>query len=266
MTSRKWASFTFESKVRDAFEHPFNQTFVRTFTIATDPATMLGKYRRFSSLPEPSSSMVMLPPNYPRDPSDIRSALHWVHRASGYRLPEELLTVILHHANYDCLHFIANVQGHNQRRSYGPETKAIPYVETTALRYLKDEAHKDWTGRVRKITLKAKGKDQGWVEDKRSDSWTWFELGRTKQTFAALEGGGDKVRRGPCWARNPVSGQDWTLHEEVLNVDEATGEVKEWIESLENGHKISIVPMARFQSWVCQVEEASIDVEVEIWR
>ncbi|KAF2165151.1 hypothetical protein M409DRAFT_24540 [Zasmidium cellare ATCC 36951] len=229
---------------------------------------MLGKYRRFNSRPESSSSpTTMLPPNYPRHPSDIRSVLHWLHRASQYRLPEELLTAILHQANYDCLHITANVKGHNERRSYGPETKAIPYVETTPLRYLKDDMNKDWTGRVRKITLKAKGKDQGWFTNKGTESWSWFEVGRTKQIHVvALEGSGDKVKRGPCWARNPVSGEDWTLHEEVFDVDEVGGEMKEWMESLENGHKISIVPMARYREWRCQVEEASVDVEIEVWR
>lgn len=233
---------------------------------------MLGKYRRFHSgpMPTPSSSSPaakITPPTYPRNLVDIRSALHWVHRASAYRLPEELLTVILHHANYDCLHFAANADRHDERTSYGPEARAVPYVETKPLKFLKDGEHPEWTGRVKRITLKAKSKDQGWVSDPKSGSWSWLEVGRTKLAHVvALEGGGDKVRRGPEWARNPVAKKEWTVHERTFDVDEVGGEMKTWMESLENGHRVSIVPMARYSGWQCCLTEGSVDVEVEVWK
>ncbi|EME41950.1 hypothetical protein DOTSEDRAFT_135263 [Dothistroma septosporum NZE10] len=203
---------------------------------------------------------------YPRTPADVDGAILWLSRASNYKLPPELLKVILPQADYDSIRFHASADHAYTESSDGPETTPMPYLETCPLRYL-DKINSETPCRIRRLHLEVSGRDQGWVTAQDGKSWSWFELGKRKTGGAT--GTEEEVERGLVWCRNPVAGIQYKEQKLTYDADdhEKTGEaLQEWVQGLENGDKIAIVPMARFGGWECNVRRARIEVEVEVWR
>ncbi|EME47268.1 hypothetical protein DOTSEDRAFT_113509, partial [Dothistroma septosporum NZE10] len=182
-------------------------------------------------------------------------------------IPNELIKLIFYHAHYDCIHFRAAHNVPERRFSTGRESCPEPYLETRPLHYLTPaESTAESTesiserGRIRKVIVKATAHDQGWCQNKAEGSWTWFELSKKNSE--------DNPERGPEWARNATAEKTPQDHELVYDAEypeQTSQEVRVWVERLQNGDSVGIVPMARFSGWSCNVLKASIDVEVEVW-
>ncbi|KAK4631646.1 hypothetical protein CLAFUW4_02531 [Fulvia fulva] len=199
------------------------------------------------------------PATFPRTPTDVLDTIRWLQRASQHRLPNELIKMILHNADYDCIHFLASHNTLVSRFSTGEETPLQPYLATTPLLYLPTQSSSEG-GRIRRVTVRATGKDQGWCQNREGGFWSWYELGKN--------GVNGEQQRGPVWARNAMAKKEPQDHEMVYDAErpeDSSSEVKAWVEDLKNGDAVSIVPMARFKGWSCNVLKASIDVEVEVW-
>ena len=203
---------------------------------------------------------------YPRTPADVDGAILWLSRASNYKLPPELFKVILPLADYDYIYFHASADHSYTATSEGPETQPIPYLELPPLRYL-NKTDRENPARIRRLYLEISGRDQGWVTAQDGKSWSWFELGKRRSTSDSAAG--SEVERGLVWCRNPVAGIQFKEQKLTYDADDPvkTGEaLQEWVEGLDNGERVCVVPMARFGGWECNVRRARIEVEVEVWR
>lgn len=227
--------------------------------------------------PEPSEKQAE--PNsprehYPKSLDDIHKTIDHLQRASPESLPAEILKIILFHANYDCIHYTAssNTQINAIARSAtGPPARSC--VTSPPLTLLgpyqtlsnnNDANSAAIPGRLRSLTLKFTGRDQGWTSDPNTSSWSWFEIAKTSPES------GDTIIRGPVLAHNAIAGQNWQDFEIVYHVDEeqskgVSEESREWIEGIRGGERVCVIPMARYGGWQCRVLKASVQVEVEVW-
>lgn len=208
--------------------------------------------------------------HFPRHPRHVYSALQTLRIASNGRLSDELLKPILYHADYDCVHYRVTSSAQSSRHSSGPETQPRPYIETGQLQWLGDfelaqhdgQSVQKLNGRLRTISIAVTGRDQGWCGDRNAGSWSWFELGMTRANTTRLE------RRG--WKWNSIGDMSWKTHSMLYHVDEelsdANADMGTWFSTLQSGDRLSVIPMARFSGWSCNVSKAHIDVEIEVWR
>ncbi|KXT07361.1 hypothetical protein AC578_538 [Pseudocercospora eumusae] len=218
-------------------------------------------------LPQNAESTEPSPePHFPRTPQDVSAVLDTLRRASAGRLTDELLKPILFHADYDCVHFVATSSKQSSRHSSGPTTLPEPYIETDTLMWLgdfdvpnKDGSAQRFNGRIRSIQIEATGRDQGWVGNRDGGAWSWFELGKTQA---------QQERKG--WKWNLVGNMNWQDHQTSYHMDgdlsETDHELSAFLSTLRNGDRLSLIPMARFHSWSCNVSRGKIDVEIEVWR
>ncbi|EME88162.1 uncharacterized protein MYCFIDRAFT_75996 [Pseudocercospora fijiensis CIRAD86] len=228
------------------------------------PAPPLQASEQSAESTEPS-----LEPHFPRTPQDVSAVLDTLRQASAGRLTDELLKPILFHADYDCVHFAVTSTKQSSRHSSGPTTLPEPYIETDALMWLgdfdvlnDDGSLQSFNGRIRSIQIEAIGRDQGWVGNRDGGAWSWFELGKTQADS------GQQERKG--WKWNMIGNMKWQHHNTTHHMDEELSEtdhdLSAWLSTLRNGDRLSLIPMARFSSWSCNVSKGKIDIEIEVWR
>ncbi|KXT14361.1 hypothetical protein AC579_2762 [Pseudocercospora musae] len=208
-------------------------------------------------------------PHYPRTPQDVSAVLDTLRQASARRLTDELLKPILFHADYDCVHFVVTSSKQRSRHSSGPTTLPEPYIETDTLMCLgdfdvasEDGSLRRFNGRIRSIQIEATGRDQGWVGNRNEGAWSWFALGKTQADRGQHELKG--------WKWNLIGNMNWQDHQTFYHMDgdlsETDHELSAFLSTLRSGDRLSLIPMARFHSWSCNVSRGKIDVEIEVWR
>ncbi|KAJ5173387.1 hypothetical protein N7492_005980 [Penicillium capsulatum] len=187
-------------------------------------------------LPDPSLSSDY----YPRDSTDATEVFDTLRQW----LPSELALAILDQAEYWLL---SQTRGNN-RMSYDEDDcrDRTPYLTSEAISGERCP--------VRKIRITVESHDQGWSDHHEDhgtfrNSWTWFELDSHRLD------GEDVSEAIVRLATNVHARSDSMLHERIYRSD---GD--EWVQRLQPGDQLAIVPRARFPGWTNYVEEASIEI------
>lgn len=176
---------------------------------------------------------------YPRDSTDATEAFDTLRQW----LPSELALEILEQARYW-------LQARVTRKD------RIIYDERACrdrTPYLTSEPIQGDRFPVREIRLAIHGHDQGWSDHHEDhgtfrNSWTWFDL--------AIRWSGEDVSDETIrLATNPHARSDTFLHEILYRCDRDS-----WVQRLQPGDQLWVLPRARFPGWRNFVEDASIEI------
>ncbi|OQD64298.1 hypothetical protein PENPOL_c008G04684 [Penicillium polonicum] len=180
---------------------------------------------------------------YPRHSADAVESFNILRQ----KLPSELVLEILEFAEYWVLSAV-----HREGRVGYSENDCrdrIPYLTSKPIQ----------GGRfpVQEIKINIWSHDQGWSSYREDhgtfrNSWTWFELGIERPP------GRDDISKDEDLrlATNVHAEREAMNHQITYRRDQKL----RWMESLQEGDLISIVPRARFPGWRNTVEKASIEV------
>jgi hypothetical protein len=163
------------------------------------------------------------------------------------RLPSELVLEIMDFAQYGLLSRIN--RDDNETYEEHRSRDGSPYLRSDPIEGKRFP--------VREIRISILSHDQGWssyAEDHGTyrNSWTWFELGIERPS------GRDDISKGEDLrlATNVHAKREATLHQIVFQRDQDL----RWLQRLEPGDRVSIIPRARFPGWRNVVNEASIEI------
>ncbi|KAE8138956.1 hypothetical protein BDV38DRAFT_243329 [Aspergillus pseudotamarii] len=180
---------------------------------------------------------------YPRHSGDTTSVFNILRR----RLPSEFVLEVLEHAGYWLLSRIsrADEMQYEERDCHGQP----PYLTSAPIQ---GERYP-----VKKIRITIWSHDQGWSSYPQdhgtfNNSWTWFDLGITRAAGREDISKDANLRL----ATNVHASKKTMCHEITYHRDQNL----RWVQNLEPGDSISIIPRALFPGWRNFVEKASIEI------
>ncbi|KAJ6179768.1 hypothetical protein N7519_010229 [Penicillium mononematosum] len=192
---------------------------------------------------EPSDSPEENPMYYPRNSADAVESFNILRQ----KLPSELVLDVLEFAEY----WVLSAVHREDRMEY---TERDCHDRTP---YLTSEPIQGERFPVREIRINIWSHDQGWSSYREDhgtfrNSWTWFELGIERPPGRDDTSKDEDLRL----ATNVHAGRETMHHRIMYNGDQKP----RWMQYLQPGDRISIVPRARFPGWRNTVEKASIEV------
>ncbi|KAJ5171181.1 uncharacterized protein N7500_003964 [Penicillium coprophilum] len=180
---------------------------------------------------------------YPRNSEDAVESFNILRQ----KLPSELVLDILDFAEYWVL-------------SATHREDTMDYAENDCrdrTPYLTSEPIQGERFPVQEIRINICSHDQGWSsyrEDHGSfrNSWTWFDLAIERPPGRPDISKNENLRL----ATNVHAKREATCHRIIYQRDQKL----HWMQNLQAGDRISIVPQARFPGWRNTVQEASIEI------
>ncbi|EKV09931.1 Ankyrin repeat protein [Penicillium digitatum] len=181
--------------------------------------------------------------HYPRHSADSVETFNILRQ----KLPSELVLEILEFAEYWVLSAV-----HREDRVHYNESDCRDRTP-----YLTSEPIQGERFPVQEIKINIWSHDQGWSSYREdhgtfNNSWTWFDLGIEKPPGREDIPTDENLRL----ATNVHAGRETMNHQIIYRRDQALN----WMQNLQAGDRISIVPRARFAGWRNTVEKASIEV------
>ncbi|KAI2674953.1 hypothetical protein CBS147355_6767 [Penicillium roqueforti] len=180
---------------------------------------------------------------YPRHSADAVESFNILRQ----KLPSELVLEILELAEYWVLSatFRADTVGYDE----GDCRDRTPYLTSEPIQGERFP--------VREIRINIWSHDQGWSsygEDNGTyrNSWTWFDLGIERPP-----GRDDISKDEDLRLATNVHARRETMHHQITY---RRDQKLRWMQNLQAGDRISIIPRARFHGWRNTVEKASIEV------
>ncbi|KAJ5952989.1 uncharacterized protein N7479_011402 [Penicillium vulpinum] len=180
---------------------------------------------------------------YPRHSANVVESLNILRQ----KLPSELVLGILEFAEY----WVSSVISREESVGYSPRDCHDPTP------YLTSEPIQGEGFPVRKIRINIWSCDVGWSSHSEDhgttrNSWTWFDLGIERPP------GRDDICEGENLhlMTNLLAAREITHHRIMYHRNQNL----RWMQNLQPGDRISIVPMARFRGSRNTVKKASIEV------
>ncbi|KAE8370153.1 hypothetical protein BDV27DRAFT_152308 [Aspergillus caelatus] len=180
---------------------------------------------------------------YPRNSGDATSVFNILKRW----LPSELVLEVLEHAEYWLVSRISRAEEmqYKERDCHGQ----TPYLTAAPIQ---GERYP-----VKKIRITIWSHDQGWSiypqdHGTFNNSWTWFDLGITRPAGREDISKDANLRL----ATNVHASKKTMCHEITYRRDQNL----RWVQNLEPGDSISIIPRALFPGWRNFVEKACIEI------
>ncbi|KAJ5473783.1 hypothetical protein N7475_003349 [Penicillium sp. IBT 31633x] len=180
---------------------------------------------------------------YPRHSADAVESFNILRQ----KLPSELVLEILELAQY----WVLSKVHRDVRKSYDEISSRdrAPYLTSDPIRGERFP--------VRQIRINIWSHDQGWsdyTEDHGTfrNSWTWFELGIERPSCRDDICKEQDLRL----ATNVHARREATHHKITYQRDQDM----QWLNKLQAGDRISIIPMARYPGWRNTVVKASIEI------
>ncbi|KGO37087.1 hypothetical protein PEX1_043940 [Penicillium expansum] len=181
--------------------------------------------------------------HYPRHSADAVESFNILRQ----KLPSELVLDILEFAEYWVLSTVY--------REDSMEYNEADCRDRTP--YLTSEPIQGERFPVQEVRINILSHDQGWSSYREDhgtfrNSWTWFDLGIERSPGRDDISTDEDLRL----ATNVHAGREAMNHQITYRRDQKL----RWMQNLQAGDRISIVPRARFPGWRNTVEKASIEV------
>ncbi|KAJ5502602.1 hypothetical protein N7463_005476 [Penicillium fimorum] len=180
---------------------------------------------------------------YPRSSADAVECFNLLRQ----KLPSELVLEILEFAEYWVLSAV--YREHSMDYTEDDCRDRIPYLTSQPIQGERFP--------VQEIRIHIWSHDQGWSsyrEDHGSfrNSWTWFDLGIERPPGRDDISKNENLRL----ATNVHAKRETTYHRITYQRDQKL----HWMQNLQAGDRISIIPRARFPGWRNTVKKASIEI------